>query len=313
MATATLDLGATAPVSKIDATDWTRELWLEAYAMARRMIRDRRTSTAATSWTWFLQHARRRFGASGWRIAQAAGRSVFDARTVSYATTGSVEAPWCTDQRDGRTDPHPRPSSRDADGLRAPELQHPVQDVDADGDLGRLAAVRARPERVADHPLVTGHGRLGQRAAVVPRGFLPAQAAVLGDEPQVPVALRGRGLGRPAWHRALARRHDHRRLGVAFGDGVVHVLPVVGAVAGERRHRSLELVEQGPDAGAVVGLARGQLHGLDPPGDGVHPEVQLAPGPTGAGSVLLGQPLAGPAQLQARAVDQQVQRPATRA
>ena len=40
MATATLDLGATAPVSKIDATDWTRELWLEAYAMARRMIRD---------------------------------------------------------------------------------------------------------------------------------------------------------------------------------------------------------------------------------------------------------------------------------
>jgi hypothetical protein len=90
MATATLDLGATAPVSKIDATDWTRELWLEAFAMAGRMIRDRRTSTAATSWTWFLQHARRRFGASGWRIAQAAGRAVFDRRTVTFAASGTI-------------------------------------------------------------------------------------------------------------------------------------------------------------------------------------------------------------------------------
>src|SRR3954452_12456237 len=90
MSTAALNLGATAPVSKIDATDWTRELWLEAYAMARRMIRDRRNGTAA-AWTWYLQHARRRFGASGWRIAQAAGRTVFDVRTVTFATSGSVE------------------------------------------------------------------------------------------------------------------------------------------------------------------------------------------------------------------------------
>src|SRR6476659_9098493 len=84
MSTATLDLGATAPVSKIDATDWTRELWLAAYSMARRMIRDRRNGTAATAWTWYLQHARR-------RIAQAAGRAVFDRRTVTFAATGSIE------------------------------------------------------------------------------------------------------------------------------------------------------------------------------------------------------------------------------
>src|SRR5690242_1866319 len=83
-------LASPAPVSKIDTTDWTRELWLEAYAMARRMIRDRRTSTTATAWTWYLDHARNRFGASGWRIAQAAGRVAFDARTVGYARAGSV-------------------------------------------------------------------------------------------------------------------------------------------------------------------------------------------------------------------------------
>src|SRR4051812_40481356 len=68
----------------------------------------------------------------------------------------SVVSPWCTDQRDGRTDPHPRPGSRDADGLRAAEFQHPVQDMDADGGLGRPARVGARAERVPDHPLVAG-------------------------------------------------------------------------------------------------------------------------------------------------------------
>src|SRR3954447_14841898 len=58
--------------------------------MARRMIKDRRTSTAASAWTWYLGHVRKRFGASGWRIAQAAGHAVFDRRTVGYAASGSV-------------------------------------------------------------------------------------------------------------------------------------------------------------------------------------------------------------------------------
>ena len=78
MATASPNLGATAPVSKIDATDWTRELWLEAFAMARRMIRDRAGHGIARRLTLVPEHARKRFGASGWRIAQAAGRAVFD-------------------------------------------------------------------------------------------------------------------------------------------------------------------------------------------------------------------------------------------
>src|SRR3954468_1175404 len=85
-----LTLKSTAAVSKDDATPWSREVWREAYRMARRMVRDRRTTTAATAWTWYLDAARKRFGASGWRIAQAAGRIVFDARTVGYARAGSV-------------------------------------------------------------------------------------------------------------------------------------------------------------------------------------------------------------------------------
>src|SRR3954465_824497 len=90
MATASSYLNAPILVSKIDATDWTRELWLEAFSMARRMIKDRRNGTAAAAWGWYLHAARKRFGASGWRIAQAAGRAVFDRRTVTFATSGSV-------------------------------------------------------------------------------------------------------------------------------------------------------------------------------------------------------------------------------
>src|SRR3954469_25639414 len=90
MATATHNLGASATVSKIDATDWTRELWLEAFSMARRMIRDRAGHGIGAAYVWYLGHARKRFGASGWRIAQAAGHAVFDRRTVAYAASGSV-------------------------------------------------------------------------------------------------------------------------------------------------------------------------------------------------------------------------------
>ena len=77
-----------------------------------------------------------------------------DRQTASEAGWTFVMPPWCTDQRGGRTDPSSRPGSRDADGLRAAELQHPVQGLDRDGDLGCLTAVRARPQRVPDHPLV---------------------------------------------------------------------------------------------------------------------------------------------------------------
>ena len=46
----------------------------------------------------------------------------------------------------------PRLRSGDADRLRAPQLQHAVQDHDADGHLGGLTLVRARVQPVADHP-----------------------------------------------------------------------------------------------------------------------------------------------------------------
>src|SRR3954451_23236453 len=90
MSKATLNVRPAADLSKLDGMDWTRELWRAAYGMARRMIRDRRASTAAGAWSWYLDAARKRFGASGWKIAQAAGRGVFDRRTPTHARTGSA-------------------------------------------------------------------------------------------------------------------------------------------------------------------------------------------------------------------------------
>src|SRR4051794_11165040 len=91
MSKATHTLRPALAVSKLDPTDWTRATFRAAYAMARAMIRDRRTTTAATAWGWYLDAARKRFGASGWRIAQLAGRVVFDQRTATNGTSGSVD------------------------------------------------------------------------------------------------------------------------------------------------------------------------------------------------------------------------------
>jgi hypothetical protein len=91
MSTANPYLASSASVSNPDLRDWTRELWNAAHAMARRMIRDHAGHGIGAAWTWYLQHARRRFTTpTGWRIAQAAGHAVFDRRTVGYAASGSV-------------------------------------------------------------------------------------------------------------------------------------------------------------------------------------------------------------------------------
>src|SRR3954468_2314607 len=90
MSKATPTLAPPVTVSKLDTTDWSLELWHAAYAMARRMIRDRAGHGIGAAYVWYLGHARRRFGASGWPTAQAAASLVFERRIVSGAATGSV-------------------------------------------------------------------------------------------------------------------------------------------------------------------------------------------------------------------------------
>src|SRR5215211_3812424 len=80
----------------------------------------------------------------------------------------------------------------------------------------------------------------------------------------MPVALRRRDLRSFAGHRIRTRRHDHGRLGIAGREFGVDIVAVVGAVAGDGRHRPIHLVEQGTDLGAVVGILVGQHRGDDP-------------------------------------------------
>ena len=112
----------------------------------------------------------------------------------------------------------------------------------------------------------------------------------------MPVALRWGGLRGFARHRIRARRHDHGRLGMARRDLGIDVVAVVGAVAGDGRHRPIHVVEQGTDLGAVVGILVGQHRGDDPAGVGVRREMQHSPGPTPLGAVLLDEPLARAAE-----------------
>ena len=97
------------------------------------------------------------------------------------------------------------------------------------------------------------------------------------------IAPRRRGLGRVARHRARARRHDDRRIGMPCSDPSIDVVPVERAVGGEGGDGTLDLVEQGTDLRAIVDVVAGQLRRNDPAGVGVRAEMQLLPGPARPG------------------------------
>jgi len=60
---------------------------------------------------------------------------------------------------------------------------------------------------------------------------------------------------------------------MALGDAGVNAILIVGAVAGERRHRARDLVEQGTGLRRVVQVLGGQRASHDPAGAGVHAEM----------------------------------------
>ncbi len=82
----------------------------------------------------------------GWPVTRALGRGLVLGMPVLLkvlSVVGTAARPWCTDQRAARMDPNRPSGSGDADGLRAPELEHAVQGTNSDGGLGGLTAVRA--------------------------------------------------------------------------------------------------------------------------------------------------------------------------
>src|SRR3954463_12995825 len=91
MSKLSLTLNSTAFATKPDATPWSRKLRQGASRQSRAMSRDGSRHGYGARYVWALDHMRRRFGASGWPLAQAAARVAFDLRAVSKAATGTRE------------------------------------------------------------------------------------------------------------------------------------------------------------------------------------------------------------------------------
>ncbi len=173
--------------------------------------------------------------------------------------------------------PQPRLRSGDADVARASEIQHAVERVDCDRDLGRPALVRVRAQLIADDLLPSVHGGFDPGSPVVARRALPLHAPVPGNVLEMAVPLCRCGLGRVARHSVRARRDDNSRFGMTFGNPGVDAILVIRAVGGERRHGSCDLVQQGIGLRRVVHVLGGQRGSHDPTSFGVHAEMQHAP------------------------------------
>src|SRR5258708_21994632 len=100
------------------------------------------------------------------------------------------------------------------------------------------------------------------------------------------VALGGGGLCRCAWPRAQTGRHNDRRIRITLADLTVDIVPIVRSIAGKRRDRSGNLLQQGTDLRAVIDILVGQVGGDDLSSVGVHADVELSPGPTRPSGIL---------------------------
>src|SRR5712664_3576299 len=84
---------------------------------------------------------------------------------------------------------------------------------------------------------------------------------------------------------------------MTLADLTVDIVAIVRPIAGKRRNRARNLLQQGTDLRAVIDILAGQLGGDDLSSVGVHPDMELSPGPTRSCGVLLNQPLTGTAYV----------------
>ena len=82
--------------------------------------------------------------------------------------------------------------SYDADVLRPSKIEHAIESSGSDRDLGHLASVGVRVKSATYHLLPAMDVRFDERTKIVARDLLPASATSLGNDGQMPVALRSR-------------------------------------------------------------------------------------------------------------------------
>lgn len=164
----------------------------------------------------------------------------------------------------------------------------------------QLAHQRTRPQARTEKNLLAHHGCLGQTATRVAAFLLPTMQAAPSYRPQHLVAWQGRcgtvamltNYGARSWWDCCLRP--------ARRNGVPNLPPVVSAITGALPERWLDL-SQHIGKSASIGNARFDCHRRHNLARGlIHSQVQLAPRPALARSVLLDLPLALAKNLQAR-------------
>ena len=89
----------------------------------------------------------------------------------------------------------------DADEPRASKLKHAVEGTNCDGDLSGTSLVRPRAQPIPDYSFEAADSGLHQSPTRVPGSLLPAQAFMLRDVLEMPVALGRSDLHILAQHR----------------------------------------------------------------------------------------------------------------
>src|SRR3954471_19659760 len=192
----------------------------------------------------------------------------------------------------GKGTPIPRCRSGDADGVRASKVEHSVEDLGGDGDLGGPGLVAVETQPVTDDLLPARELALNAGSFVIAAVALPSHSPFPGDRLDVAIALGGLGIRRGAEHGISTGWDHHRRSRMALVQSGVHAGSVIATVAQEELDWLGDLVEQGAYLGGVIDVAVGQDGSDDPAGHRVKADVQLAPGTPLAGAVFLNQPFA---------------------
>ena len=107
-----------------------------------------------------------------------------------------------------------------------------------------------------------------------------------------------------------SRGNDHRRRQrwLAFGDGTIDGLGVVGPLGQDRANDTRDLVEQGAHHGEIADSLGRQLGGENLMVIGIHGQVKFAPRSAAPYAVLFRLPLARPLDFQTRRVDHHIGR-----
>src|SRR4051812_46083051 len=88
--------------------------------------------------------------------------------TAEDAGFSDLVSPCCTGRRCWRIEPYPCCGLCGADVLRAPEVQHPVQNVAGDGYLGRLSPIRLRAQPATNDAFPARDIGFHESAPVIP-------------------------------------------------------------------------------------------------------------------------------------------------